>query len=252
MVTDDCFEFFGGTVNAKRLLCQYNQDDGFDWDFGYRGKLQFLVLQQDPNVYDDANGFEGDNGGVPGEWDRELQSEPTIANATLCGPGRRPTRPSSEAGMVPLRRRYGMLLRRNTRAHIHNSVVLGFEGGWNAQRPTQKLAIELRGNVFFGNGWNPMRAAADFGFPETEAGVDFFADDDDGFDEPGFAANGNDSSDPGISGCFDPKAPSFGPGGELPAASLTDPFFTPAPSKGALRDSRDGWATAPWTVWDDK
>lgn len=31
---DDCFEFFGGTVNAKHLICQHNGDDGFDWDLG--------------------------------------------------------------------------------------------------------------------------------------------------------------------------------------------------------------------------
>ena len=58
---DDCFEFFGGTVNAKHLICHYNGDDGFDWDNGYQGKLQFLVLQQDPTVADETNGFEGDN-----------------------------------------------------------------------------------------------------------------------------------------------------------------------------------------------
>ena len=45
---DDCFEFFGGTVDAHHLICQYNQDDGFDTDNGYSGRLQFLVLQQDP------------------------------------------------------------------------------------------------------------------------------------------------------------------------------------------------------------
>ena len=43
---DDCFEFFGGTVDAKYLACQGNEDDGFDWDNGYSGRLQFLVLQQ--------------------------------------------------------------------------------------------------------------------------------------------------------------------------------------------------------------
>ncbi len=252
MVTDDCFELFGGTVNAKHLLCQYNQDDGIDWDFGYRGKLQFVVVQQDPGIYDDANGFEGDNGGLPAEWDREPQSEPTIANATLCGPGRMPTRPVIDGGAGPLRRRYGMLLRRNTNAHIFNSVVVGFEAGLNAQKPMERSTIELKGNVFFGNGWNPTRAPADLGFAETDGGVDFFADDDDGFDELALATPGNAVADPGIARCFDPRAPSFGPIGELPATAVSDPFFTPAPYKGALRDSRDVWATERWTVWDDK
>jgi hypothetical protein len=59
--TDDCFEFFGGTVNAKHLVCQHNGDDGIDWDNGYRGKLQFVIVQQDPAIAEDTNGFEGDN-----------------------------------------------------------------------------------------------------------------------------------------------------------------------------------------------
>ena len=41
---DDCFVFMGGTANAKHLVCQRNWGDGFHWDLGYRGKLQFLVL----------------------------------------------------------------------------------------------------------------------------------------------------------------------------------------------------------------
>src|SRR5262249_53875604 len=58
---DDCFEFFGGTVNARYLICQHPGDDGFDWDLGYQGKLQFLLLKEDPVQDNDSNGFEGDN-----------------------------------------------------------------------------------------------------------------------------------------------------------------------------------------------
>mgnify|MGYP006338728147 CR=1 FL=1 len=47
-----------------------------------------------------------------------------------------------------------------------------------------------------------------------------------GIDEIALAAPGNAVGDPGIAGCFDPKAPSFGPKGELPAAAVSDPTVT--------------------------
>jgi hypothetical protein len=58
---DDCFEFFGGTVDAHHLLCQDPGDDGFDWDLGYTGRLQFLLMRGGGPTVDSAHGFEGDN-----------------------------------------------------------------------------------------------------------------------------------------------------------------------------------------------
>ncbi|KAF0215595.1 MAG: hypothetical protein FD178_1617 [Ignavibacteria bacterium] len=43
---DDSFEFFGGTVNAKYLIAYRGWDDDFDTDFGYSGKLQFLITME--------------------------------------------------------------------------------------------------------------------------------------------------------------------------------------------------------------
>jgi hypothetical protein len=54
---DDCFEFFGGTVDAKYLVCQHPGDDAFDWDYGYTGRLQFLLLQSEPRVSGGSNGL---------------------------------------------------------------------------------------------------------------------------------------------------------------------------------------------------
>jgi hypothetical protein len=45
---DDCFEWFGGCVNAKYLVAWGNGDDIFDSDAGFRGKNQFLFgVQRD-------------------------------------------------------------------------------------------------------------------------------------------------------------------------------------------------------------
>jgi hypothetical protein len=90
---DDCFEFFGGTVNAKHLICSNNGDDGFDWDFGFAGKLQFLAVQQDPLFEDDTNGFEATT--TQTRRSNAPLSNPTIYNATLCGKNLAADGPSS-------------------------------------------------------------------------------------------------------------------------------------------------------------
>lgn len=41
--TDDGVEMFGGTVNLKYISVAFCGDDAFDFDLGYRGKLQFLL-----------------------------------------------------------------------------------------------------------------------------------------------------------------------------------------------------------------
>lgn len=56
---DDGIEMFGGTADLKHILITGAKDDSLDWDMGWRGRVQFMVIQQ----YNDAgdNGFEADN-----------------------------------------------------------------------------------------------------------------------------------------------------------------------------------------------
>ncbi|MCC6217312.1 MAG: serine/threonine protein kinase [Polyangiaceae bacterium] len=190
--SDDCFEFFGGTVDAKHLACQYNGDDGIDWDYGWTGRLQFVVVQQDPSVHDDTHGFEGDND--PSASTNEPVSAPTIYNATLCGKNRD----------VP-KEQYGMLLRRGTRARIANAVVVGFDAGLDVRdAPTQ---VDVRSSIFFGN----LRHAVAL----TEDGRSGDERDDDGaLDEIAWVldpARRNSTGDPRLARCFDPDDPDFAP-----------------------------------------
>jgi hypothetical protein len=69
---DDCFEFFGGTVNAKYLVGMHCDDDGLDWDQGYSGRLQFYYGLQGPE----------NNGGVLNQGDNgvELDSDDHASN----------------------------------------------------------------------------------------------------------------------------------------------------------------------------
>jgi hypothetical protein len=265
LATDDCFEFFGGTVNAKHLICHYNQDDGFDWDFGYRGKLQYLILQQDPNFYDDQNGFEGDNASASPAWNLTPFSSPSIANVTLCGPGKPTVRPVDDAGTpVTLRRRYGMLVRRRSGVKVLNSIVLGFEGGFNFGGagadtiPGDLDRIEVRNTIFFGNIHAPGAAAGigNVAFPEVTGGAQFLANDDSSLDEFARLTDvqfNNVQSDPGIGcGVTNVTNPSFAPSGKLTVPAIDVPGLDKTDYMGALRDTNDTWATGKWVVWSDK
>ncbi len=109
---DDGIEVFGGTVDLKHILITGAGDDSLDWDMGWTGRVQFLVVHQFPGVGDNA--FEGDNNG-----DDPLAvpvSEPTFYNVTLIS--------ASSAD----KHQRAMTLRRGTGGHFNNMIVQGFSG----------------------------------------------------------------------------------------------------------------------------
>jgi hypothetical protein len=111
---DDGFEWFGGTVNGKYLVSAFNDDDAFDWDEGYRGKLQFLFTIQDPRVGNHA--FESDGGTTP--EDGQPYAIPTIYNYTAIGSGAASTNNLS----------IGPIFRDNTGGKVYNSIFHDFRG----------------------------------------------------------------------------------------------------------------------------
>lgn len=120
---DDSFEWFGGNVNAKYLVANRGWDDDFDTDFGYSGKLQYLVSLRDPEIADQSssNGFESDNDGTGS--DNSPLTSPTWYNVTMVGP-----KQTSTTVINSLYRR-GMHLRRNSQNKIHNTIVMGWPTG---------------------------------------------------------------------------------------------------------------------------
>jgi hypothetical protein len=236
-VTDDCFEFFGGTVDAKHLICQHGGDDGFDWDLGYRGRLQFLVFQQGHRAEPGSNGFEGDND--PNASLNEPRSAPVIFNATLCGRG-----PESEG------EQYGVLARRRTAGRIANSIFYGFDAGIDVRDPDS--ALQLVGSTFFGD---PKVAVA---YAEQPNGTGPLGDDDEGFDEAKTFLEtlwGNASVHTDIPACLDPEHPSFAvPGAtSVPVLPPEDGFFDASVAfVGAVHDERDPWIVSPWITWGGK
>ncbi|MDZ7346680.1 MAG: hypothetical protein ONA69_07805, partial [candidate division KSB1 bacterium] len=120
---DDAFEFFGGTVNCKYLISYSTLDDDFDTDFGYSGKLQFLLAVRDPEVADvsGSNGFESDNDGAGST--NEPRTAPTYWNVTLIGPLATPTTP------INSNYKRAMHLRRSSQNKIHNALIMGWPVG---------------------------------------------------------------------------------------------------------------------------
>lgn len=230
---DDCFEFFGGTVNAKHLVCSLNQDDGFDWDFGYSGKLQFLVLQQDQTFADDTNGFESDNDAM-GTTNMPI-SNPTIYNATLVG---------HDAA----KQQYGWLPRRSTQGHIFNTIFTNFEACIDVR--DANTSVELTNSICFGNKENIAYVETDPMSPDP-----LLKDDDGGFDEIAWfndPARKNATTDPGLAKALDTAAPDFRPAATITENAATPPddgFFDPAASFiGALKQD-DPWMTGKWLSW---
>jgi len=77
---DDGIEFYGGNVNVSHLVLTGNLDDSVDWDEGYQGNLQYVLVVQDPAT--EGNAIEADTEGT-----LDFLSMPTIANATFVGDG---------------------------------------------------------------------------------------------------------------------------------------------------------------------
>lgn len=125
---DDSFEFFGGRVNPTHLISYRAIDDDFDFDFGYQGKLQFLVSLRDPQINDQSksNGIECDNDNT-GVATNVPRTRPIISNLTVLGNnGVADANPNLPATGAPGSFQAGAHFRRNTALAVRNSIFLGF------------------------------------------------------------------------------------------------------------------------------
>ncbi len=108
---DDGVEIFGGTVDVRHLVITQPDDDGLDWDLGWSGRAQFIIIQQKAGLGD--KGFEADNNNSNN--DALPRSSPEIWNVTMIG------------GDSPMAKKQGGLhLRRGTAARISNSIIAYF------------------------------------------------------------------------------------------------------------------------------
>ena len=160
--SDDSFEFFGGTVNAKYLVGAFSGDDDIDWDTGYTGKLQYVFSIKDQSG-DVGRCIEGDGSSSP--FTASPMSSPVVSNLTCVGSGLGSVPGGSDAGGPTF------ALRDNTGGFIYNSVLVQFQtdrGGIDLE-PTSEVStsnpnpdrttsteqnffdneLDIRNNIFF-------------------------------------------------------------------------------------------------------
>lgn len=155
---DDAFEWFGGTVNADHLIAYRTNDDDFDVDFGYSGKVQFGVSLSDTSIADVStkNGFEIDND-AGGSNEGPLTSA-VFSNMTLIGAYYVKTF-TDQTGLHGR----GAHIRRNSSVSIHNSVWMGWNEGFrmdgaNTLNKYLSDSASLQNNIIAGNKTNYKEA----------------------------------------------------------------------------------------------
>ncbi len=150
---DDAFEWFGGNVNAKYLIAFKTQDDDFDTDNGYSGKVQFGLVMRDSLIADisTSEAFESDNNASGTAATPKTTA--IFSNITAIGP--RATLANTGSSLF----RGAAHIRRNTGISIFNSIIMGWPRGIELDATTglsvalnvEDSTIRFRNNTLAGN-----------------------------------------------------------------------------------------------------
>jgi len=148
------WNFFGGTVNVKNSIFSFGNDDGFDWDLGYSGKAQNIVViktssndtlggltgfgsgegaadngfEMDSDDQQSGNGSGKTIGSAPSDNGSGhltgYRSHPIIYNCTFIGNNKR-KETSDNTGMAAI------MAKELTEGEIYNCVFANFAVGLN-------------------------------------------------------------------------------------------------------------------------
>lgn len=120
---DDAYEWFGGTVNCKYIIAYKTQDDDFDTDNGFSGKVQFGLVIRDSLIADisTSEAFESDNNASG--TTATPKTSAIFSNITAIGP--RATLNNAGNSLY----RAGAQIRRNSSISIFNSIIMGWPQG---------------------------------------------------------------------------------------------------------------------------
>ena len=223
---DDCYEWFGGTVNAKYLVGAFCGDDSYDYDQGFRGKGQFWFSIHDTDVA----GRGGEHDGGDGVEDATPFSIPVISNVTYIGSGQNvnPLPGGDENGDV-------LKVRDNAGGKYWNSIFTEFpkesvdvedlSSGEDSRARLEAGDLALNNNWF----WN-VGSSNDF----SSTG--------DAWSQAIIEAS-NSYSDPDLAGicrtmdnCLDPR-PNAGSAAMSAAVSVGDSFFDDVSYVGAFGEN---------------
>ncbi len=222
---DDAMEFFGGSVNAKHLVLTGADDDSLDWTFGWSGKVQHVVIAQNPLQRGSDAGFEADNNefGV----NNTPRSSPIISNVTLVSGGTN--------GNI------GVLLRRGTAGKLYNVVI---SSGWLT------AGLDIDGADSYAQAASSALLLRSFYISATKA---LQTDSDDGGLAALYASDPNNRTGASTLTSFVAGGRAYINGVNENAVtavnpSTVDPFFDSANYVGAVRDASSNW-TLNWTRW---
>lgn len=202
--SDDGFEWFGGTMNARYLVGTGNDDDTFDTDVGFNGAIQFGVIVQRPGGGDRMNEMSAST--------RIPPSNPKVANVTYVG---------RAGGGV------GILMNSGTDSEFYNAVVTKPAGGTGGGAACLDVDDATTTGIF---------NSVFFSCPTA------FDDDANGAAAALFAAGTNNVANGTstlintfVNGPNEAAVPAF--------ANLTSisPFFLQVNYIGAVRDASDNW-----------
>ena len=252
---DDCFDFWGGTVNTRYLSGAFCEDDSYDTDEGFRGFGQFWFSLDDENTF----GLSGEHDGGRGANEEALPfGRPIIANATYIGAGR-------DASLNNSPNRYVFWFRDNSGGGYYNSIAYDFPekllriedlldpSREDSQKRFELGDLQIKNNIFdrFGAGVTLDELVEGTFTPDTlDAFNNVMAD-------PllaGISREPDGSLDPRLN----PQSPALFGGSSItyfpetlenqPLIERATNFFVKTPYRGAF--GRDHWLTG-WTALSD-
>lgn len=230
---DDCFEWFGGAVNADHLIALNCDDDMFDGDNGFSGKLQFLFGRQFQTTTEtDSRGFEID--GAPSDINLPRSSE-KVSNFTICGGG-----PSDHT----VSRDGAVLRNRAADISLMNGIITGFAGaGIYVQNDTSQGATMTNVEVFDNS--KGIAAKADASSASATPGVS----------QGWFSQQaGNSSAEPDrFCNCW-ANPPVAVAASTIPGGTPTGFGDTTANYEGAFKDASadSNWMRGLWVDWSSE
>jgi hypothetical protein len=246
---DDCFEWFGGTVNSKYLVGAVCGDDTFDYDQGYRGNGQFWFAVQGA----DLAGRGGEHDGCDPEdglCDDAVFSQAVVSNATFIGSGSDNTTVGGDGNDLALR------LRENVGGKYFNSIFTAYadrfvridEGDTDPDAVDRFTAgdLELKNNLVwdFGNGttWEDLVRTSEADAAAIIATISA----DNELADPMLAGIGRDLGALSLDPRPNPGSPALS-GADFGGSLDGDAFFTQVDYKGAFGSKN--WALG-WTALD--
>ena len=164
---DDCFEFFGGTVNAKHLICENPGDDMFDTDDGFQGSIEYAFGRHGAPISEDPNGFEWDG---TTDYEGSVDTDVSASHVTMCG--------SDDAA-------YAMVLRRGIQGDIEDTVAVGFPTGFSL-RDGAESEVSIADSVIVSPALSAIPDPENPDSTVTGDGSWFTDDDSNSEDDPGF------------------------------------------------------------------